>query len=84
MMTLKEFQATKRATTEPSDLADITGFEELDDGVVEILVYVESAYISVMDDGQYHLILFNEEWIDKDVAELEPRLYQFCIDNGVI
>jgi len=49
------------------------------------IVYPGEVYIDTDTEyGDFHLQLMNEEFVSKDLAELEARLYEYACDEGII
>jgi hypothetical protein len=45
--------------------------------VLKGYVYCDGYVIEELDDGRFYLLLGNRDWIETDIAELEPHLYEF-------
>lgn len=84
MMTFEEFQASRvesadlgKAIDQPEYFQDKNGVDRVAVGYV----YDGGCYIERLSDGRFYLIIFNEQWINADLGELEATLYEFCVDN---
>lgn len=77
-MTIKEFRASKKE----GRLSKWTG-ESYDDDH-KVWVYGESYFIDINPNtGKEWLQIFNEEYVDKPLFELEEILYRFYLsENG--
>lgn len=79
LMTLDAFRATGRDVIDLG--AEIPGMDlEGDSG--RVYLYEGGPFIELVVDGSWMLILGNEHWIERDIAPLEERLYEWAKDEG--
>ena len=78
-MTFEQFQATRRKV---DDVGTATGID-LGPDIQPGFVYHSDGHIFLMPDGQYLLVIFNNQWVKADLTELERKLYEFIGDDGM-
>lgn len=73
MLSLEDFRRTRVKTY---DLARYSEFEE--DRNKEGFIYLQTWWIA-FKDGQYYLLLENQEYLSSDLEDLEAKLYNFTL-----
>lgn len=76
-MTFEEFQATRRHV---ADVTAATGID-LGPGVQSGFVYASDLHIFDLPDVRFLLVLFSEQTVSSDLAELERKLFEFASDE---
>lgn len=71
-MSLEEFQATKKYEVKDKYWCEQFSPENETQAVYE---YSEGCYISIEKDGNFSLLIGNNEWYQTDLAQLENILY---------
>lgn len=77
-MNFQDFQASK---VRHANLQSVEALDCLSDDERPVYVYGGDTYIHINDDGTYTLQLFRDEWTTDNLAELEARLYDWCVDE---
>jgi hypothetical protein len=90
-ISLEQFVATRRFCADLRETAAELG-EAIEEPVPPCgYLYMGSLHITkVLDhwpedaraEGDWHLLIGNQEWIARDLAPLEQRLYEFAISSG--
>lgn len=70
-LSLDEFRATGRNVR----FADVPSLKNIDISAEYGRLYEGNGYIELMNDGMWHLVLSNEEWVEDSLPDLERRLY---------
>jgi hypothetical protein len=85
MLTYDDFLKTKkRSENLRVDAPAYTdGYDTTERPVLKGYVYCDAYVIEELEDGRFYLLLANQDWIEPDIAELEPRLYEFVKANTV-
>jgi hypothetical protein len=90
-MTFEEFQASKRHV---DDLGKEINCDMGFDNPVPGFLYADSSlYIEkrhegwhpmVKEEGQYYLLLGRMDWISDNLTDLERRLYEYAVREGIV
>jgi hypothetical protein len=86
-MTFEQFQATRTWCEDLSGIADWWDEGEKPKGNLYIgcllIEHVEPDWPQeARDEGEWHLLLNNCEWITNDLTALERRLYDWAVSEG--
>jgi hypothetical protein len=86
-MTIEQFQATRKLVP---DLGTSTDNEALDgrpgylyEGALCIETHCADWAGSPADTYQFFLVIGNQEWLSNDLSELEARLYEYAVSEGI-
>lgn len=81
MMTFEQFQATRKPCT---DLGTALSDARWEDGPnAEGNLYLAYLYIERLSERSWSLVLGNQEYVSPDLGELEQRLYDFAMAEGL-
>ena len=84
----RAFQATRE---ESDDLEKDLGYGAWGDQIGRGFIYLGALYIEKVgadwpekarQEGAYHLIIANQEWISNDLEALEKRLFEYALLEG--
>lgn len=79
-MTFEQFQATKHKVDDLRELLGAELWEQAQPG----FVYLDCAHIEICEDGEFDLIISNQEWKSPDLEKLERELYAWAVGEDLI